>query len=321
MAWIVDVPELLARLGIEGKRRGREVWACCPLHEERTPSWQIRDDEESPERHGRWRCLGACHTGGSPTGLVMQLLGLGAREAWAWIKSGAAREAVPPFEVEIVPGPPLRGAMRLPRGVIVAPLCEWPSPARDYLVRDRGVTEDQVERWGLGYAVDGRLAGRVVMPWRDERGKLLGYTARTFVDDAKKYLEPDSDEGAEKSAVYGEEHWQPPGHRDTLVVVEGGFDGYAVERATGLPFGALRGSQLLPGHLARLSTWQRVVIASDPDKAGKGLADALADALARYAVVTRPELPAGRDVAKIYMRDGAEAVARLLGVQLEPAPF
>ena len=45
----VDVAALLAFLGIKGRRRGSEWWACCPFHEEREPSWQIHDNADDLE--------------------------------------------------------------------------------------------------------------------------------------------------------------------------------------------------------------------------------------------------------------------------------
>ena len=40
------------------KRAGRLFQACCPFHEESTPSFKV-----DPDR-GSWRCYGACGEGG-----------------------------------------------------------------------------------------------------------------------------------------------------------------------------------------------------------------------------------------------------------------
>lgn len=311
---MVDVPALLERLGVEGKRRGpREIWACCPLpgHDEKTPSFQIRDDP-SDDKHGLWRCLGRCHDGGTPTSLVAKVLGISSCEAQDWIRGVAEAPPRETLRVELRPTRQSPSGFTLPAGVKIVPLRQWVSPARAYAER-RGLTEEQVERWGLGYAVDGRLAGRVVLPWRDTRGSLQGYTARTFVESPKKYLEPDASEGAERAAIYGEQHWPPAGERDEVVVLEGGFDGFAVERAAGSHFGAVCGSVLLPGHVARLSTWRRVVIASDPDAAGTGLLEAVRAALARWVELRSAALPPGYDCNKLERRFGASALRDVLG--------
>lgn len=294
---LVNVPSLLERLGIKVKRRGREWWACCPLHEERTPSWQMRDDDQDPDRHGRWRCLGACHTGGGPIGLVMRVLGLDAKAAWEWIKSGSTIDRIP-LAIEFGGEAPDLSrfifGFNLPLGVEFASFFEWPRPAATY-VQSRGVTAEQVDRWGLGFSTGGKLAHRVVMPWRDGMtGKLLGYTARSYVQGAKRYLEPGEREGAARGAVYGEEHWPPPGARDTVVVIEGGFDGFAVERATGFSFGAACGSQLLPAHAAKLSTFKTVIVATGTfDEAARKFHDTIVGTLVRHVRVVSVDLPVG----------------------------
>lgn len=311
----VDVPVLLERLGIQAKRKGREWWACCPLHGERTPSWQMRDDPDDADKHGRWRCLGACHEGGGPAGLVMRVLGYeSARQAWDWIRGNAAlpeEERSLSVTVEPAGAALLRRGFHLPEGVRFPPLDEWPSPARSYLL-GRGVTEEQIDRWGIGYAVDGWLAGRIVLPWRDAQVRLVGYTARAFLPGQKRYREPRAEEGADRSAVYGEEHWPHPGARKAVIVTEGALDALAVERSVWTPVAALCGSVLLPGHVARLSTFKRVVVAGDPDKAGQGLVEAAVAALSRWVEVRRVSLPEGYDCARLASEAGTEALAGVL---------
>lgn len=317
---LVDVPSLLDRLGITAKRKGREWWACCPLHEERTPSWQMRDDDQDPDRHGRWRCLGACHTGGGPIGLVMHVLSLEAREAWEWIKTGSVIERIA-LAISFDDGAPDLSrfvfGFRLPLGVEFAPFFDWPKPAANYL-ESRGVTAEQVDRWGIGYAMGGKLAQRIVFPWRDGiDGKLLGYTARAYVPGNKRYLEPGEKEGAARGAVYGEEHWPPPRARDVVVVTEGSIDGLAIERATGLAFGAACGSQLLPAHAAKLSTFPTVLVASDPDEAGRKFQASIAGMLARWSRVVPVDLPTGDkpgryDPARIEVELGREVLGNAI---------
>lgn len=311
---LVNVPSLLERLGIKAKRKGREWWACCPLHQERTPSWQIRDDEDDPTRHGRWRCLGACHTGGGPVSLVMSVLAMSSREAWEWLRTGSVVERhvlAIDFEETTPDLSRLVTGFRLPLGVEFAPLCEWPEAARAYIL-GRGVTEEQVDRWGIGYATGGKLAHRIVFPWRSGRGELLGYTARTILKDAKRYREPSEEEGAPRGAVYGEELWPAPKARDTLVVIEGGFNGLAVERATGLPFGAACGSQFLPAHAAKISTFRRVVVIGDPDEAGRGFREAIVGGIGRWSEVVPIDLDRGFDPARIAVERGEHALKAII---------
>lgn len=317
MPSLVDVEALLARLGISATRKGKELWACCPFHDEDTPSFQIRDTPEDPERHGLWRCLGACHDGGTAAELARRVLGFeGEREARSWLASGAVRELPPPIGAVEFVAPRQTGPRReidLPAGVRVAPLDDWPRAAREY-AEGRGMTEAQRARYGVGYAVDGRLAGRIVFPWREPDGRVRGWTARAFLPSLRKHDEPAAEDGAPLGWVLGSEGWPPVGERRAVVVVEGAWDGLAVERATGLPWGAARGSNLLPAHAARLATFPEVVVAGDPDAAGRRFAEALRAALGRWSKLRFGEIPPGWDPAKLEARRGRAALAAALGV-------
>lgn len=306
----IDPGVLLERLGIEAKpdRRGR-FHALCPNHADRKPSWMFwlehRDDSL------RHKCI-ACGWGGGAESLVSKVLGIPFKEARAWIESAATaapRHVALHSEVEI--REPRRSHFQLPQGVIQKPVQEWPQPPRQYLF-DRGVPDAQAEFWELGYAVDGRLAGRIVIPVRDLNLRLVSYTARAFVRTRRKYLEPTTEEGADKAAIFGEERWPPVVNRDLVVVVEGGFDGMAVERATRLPFAGLYGSEFVPGHAAKLGTWKRILLITDPDDAGERVATEIRGQLGRWATFKRITLPEGEDCASLAKLDLAPLRDRIL---------
>ena len=309
----LDVPALLGRLGLDAKRSGREWWARCPFHGEDTPSFSVADRPGDEQKHAHYRCFGACEVrGGSAVGLVMRLLDLDPRDAYRWIFSGAEADAEPPpaLEVEVFPAR-AAGPLRLPSGVVLAPLARWVTPARRY-AESRGLTAEQVARWRLGYAVEGYLAGRLVLPVRGRAGKLLAYTGRTFVGGPKKWRDAQQGDHPDEGAVFGEEHWPPPAERRRVVLAEACLDALAVERAApGVPVAAAYGSELMPGHVARLSTFQEVVVASDPDDAGDKLAAQVRAALGRWARVRRAALPDGYDPCALEREDPAALLAAL----------
>lgn len=307
----VNVPMLLERLGIRGEPRGRDIWACCPFHEERTPSWHIRN-EPGNEKHGQHICHG-CEVGGSAVFLVMRMLDLPAGEAWRLIQSDAPLQAQLRMHVRVEVGATKKRRFQLPPLVIIGrPLERWPSEAQRYLAK-RGVDQAELERWEIGYAVDGRLAGRIVIPVRNGRGEYVSYTARAFgASPLIKYKEPLEEEFARKDAIFGEWGWPAHVERDVVVVVEGGFNALAVQRATGHSFAALFGSEYMPSHGVRLSTFKRVVIASDPDKAGEKMRTAMR-ALSRWTQVLHVKFPTGMDANDIAMQeDGQRVLADLV---------
>lgn len=300
------VERVLARLGIEAKRQGREQLALCPSkdHDDKHPSWRIRD-EEGHERDGFHNCF-SCSFGGGLIELVKEVLGFKSREAKEWLATDAP-VPIPPSAVELRSNPP---GFRLPAGVEIAPLRQWPTPARRY-AQSRHLTPGQVDRWGLGYALAGRLQGRLVVPVRDRRGLPCGYTARGFEGQSKRYLEPEAWEGADQGVLFGEQHWAGCNvATGTLIVVEGALNALAVERALAhverkdcrdivpqMPcLAATRGSQLSPAAALKLAAFREVIVATDPDPAGDRLAEQIAWVLARQGVrCERARLPEGTD--------------------------
>lgn len=326
----VDVPAVLERLGVEVKKHaGREIWAPCPLHgvagkPERTPSFRIRNDP-GDEKHGFYQCFGSCE-GERRNGGILKLVRLvldlpGWKEARAWLRGQEIEREPepPPARVAVVSSPPtiLGRGMPAPKGAVVASVTSWPSPARRYLTERRGVPPEQAERWGLGYASVGRLAGRIYLPAHDRAGRLINYTARSFVGHDQKFKEPPEGSGADKGAVYGERFWPAPDERRVVVAVESALNALAVERAAGLHVGAIFGSEVLPAHLLRFGSFGIVLVASDPDAAGEKYFRAIRAGLARHAKVERVEIPEqtdcadlGRDQPDILRRAILEAAGR-----------
>lgn len=307
----VVVSEVLQRLGVEARRRGREWSALCPNkeHKDRDPSWRIRDEPGS-DRHGMHHCF-PCGFGGTVEDLVIYLLDVPWREAKTWLDGGTVEIDRPVAgRVELKVRSPSRG-FRLPAGVELEPFDGWPTSVRRY-AQSRGITAKQVFHWGIGFAVEGRLGGRIVFIKRDSSGTLAGYTARTFVDDKRRYREPEPWEKPRPQVMFGEEHW--PSNRSTarLYVLEGAINALAVERAVDVShFAVTSGSQLYAIHAAKLIGWGEVVLVTDPDTAGDKLAATIDMALARHVgdgKVRRVVLPKGQDAASLPERELTEAL-------------
>jgi len=303
---MIDIARLLQLLGIDAKRRRYDWWACCPCHGEREPSWHMVDRPGS-ERHGAHHCFG-CEFGGGPFDLVQQVLGFATIAAVRkWLAdNGFAIEQRLPATIEVI-GMAVQAAKRfcLPRGVIVAPLSQWVSPARRY-VESRGITVEQVDKWQIGYAVSGRLRGRIVFPFRAADCSLTSYSARAFGADEKRYLTPDESECADSSAVFGASRWLV--NRRRLVLAEGVINALACERAGAEAIGALNGSHLTERALLQLGTFDELVAAVDPDQAGDRVWQQLRP-LARWTKLKRAAIPIGFDAAELPRQQLAELIA------------
>lgn len=306
---MIDVGHLLEALGVEAKREGHNQVARCPFpeHDDRHPSFKVRDQPGNP-RHGLYVC--SCGRGGSPRTLVHDLAGILWDDIDSWLTEhgvfGEETDIEGEARVELVGEE--RKPFRLPAGVHFRPLAKWPGPARDYAL-GRGLTAEQVERWGIGYSIDGRLHGRIVIPIRGEQGDVQSYMARSFLPSARRYLTPASEENPKPGACFGAERWGA--ERGTVVLCEGALKCLAVDRVVSVPVAAVGGNQVQPDHIALLSSFERVVVLPDADSAGDGVAAQVWAALARWRPVVRLDL--GQDADEVAVETLKERLASVVG--------
>lgn len=308
----MSLEPLLEELGVLGlQRKGKEVWARCPAHDEKTGSWSILDDATS-ERHGAHFCFGCGFAGGLPQ-LVKAIHGSTFDAALDWLEQRGWMRGAPPGDAPAgtrVVLAKTKPSFRLPPEVVIAPLDQWPSPLKRYALK-RGLTPEDVMKWGLGYSVDGKLGTRIVFPVR-EGGRIQTYSARAVDGSTPKYLAPKTRDGADASAMFGSSRWPASGsERDVVVLTEGAMDAVAVHRATGLCVAAEHGSELRERQLGRLSTFKTVIVASDPDAAGEKVREAAA-ALRRYCRVRYASFLARDDAAALAQREGDEALDEVI---------
>jgi len=293
VAAMTRVEQVLKALGIKYAQQGDEFSAHCPYHDDLNPSWAIK---WKGDKSGLHHCF-SCSSGGTLNDLVVHCRRIHYIEAKRWIESVAGSEETGPARAPIVVlrSPDLGGkGFRLPLEVCCEELLgDWPTPPREY-ARARGVTAIQASRWGVGYAVVGRLQGRLVLVVRNRLAQPRSYMARDYLGEGKRYLYPRTEERPDLDVVFGEQHW-PPSGRDRVVVTEGALDALAAERAGAQYVAAIGGSQVRPMHVTKISTFREAVVMTDPDEAGENAAENLRAMLGRSVSVVRVKLATGRD--------------------------
>lgn len=305
----INVEKLLAALRIDYRKRGKEFFAPCPsgTHDDAHASWRMRSDPRS-WKHGYHHCF-SCKFGGGPADLVMHLRKYRARAvAWEWIEKlfvEGATEMAPP---DLLNWHLDYGRLfKIPDDVDFGPIETWVGPARSYALK-RGITPDQVERWGIGNAVTGKLANRIVFPTRDYDGVARNYTARTYLStEEKRYYASPAYENPDIGSMFGMQTWpEELGEREVVCVFEGAINGLAIERAApNLPLAGLSGSDLHLEHACHLSSFKYRLIATDPDKSGNKAAQRILDLGPGERVI----LPSGEDAASLDV----ETLKRCLG--------
>lgn len=189
------------------------------------------------------------------------------------------------------------------------PCCALPlDPTHPYLF-ERGLTPAQIEAFGLGYCVRGRLRGRVCIPLHSRDGKrILAYSGRwandIVPDGTPRYLMP---RGFKKSAmlfnyhrVVGSQH---------LVIVEGYWSVFRLH-ALDMPAVALMGTSLSDrqSDLLHQSGARRLTLLLDGDQAGRTATAAALPRLASRFFVRTPTLPDGQSPDTVTEKALLEAV-------------
>ena len=320
-----DIVEVVGRR-VELKKAGREFKACCPFHDEKTPSFTV-----SPHK-GFYHCFG-CGAHGTAIGFLMEFDHMSFVDA---IESLASQ-----MGVEVPRDESDRPARRYDELFTLMSntqqhwqnrLREHP-PAVDYL-KHRGVDGATAKRFGIGYAPDGwselidkfggspealerllatglvirkdngrhydRFRDRIMFPIRDARGRCIAFGGRAMGDGEPKYLNsPETvlfHKGRELYGLY--EARQALRHIERLVVVEGYMDVVALARH-GINFAvATLGTATTPDHLNQLfRLTDRVEFCFDGDRAGK-------KAAWRALETTLPHIRDGRQVHFVFLPQG-----------------
>lgn len=96
--------------------------------------------------------------------------------------------------------------------------------ALKYLIKDRGITFEDIIKFNIGFCETGRYKNKIIIPSYNKEGKLEYFVARSFEEDPFQKIDaPQSDKN-----IIGFEstiNWDLP-----LIIVEGPFDALSVKR-------------------------------------------------------------------------------------------
>ena len=313
-------------------RNGRQWKGCCPFHNEKTPSFYVYDDH--------FHCFG-CGAHGDAISFLMRAEGASFPEAVERLASEAGLE---------VPKPSREARAREQRardlhGVLAAAEAAFRArlhrpegrAALDYL-RRRGLSDETIDRFGLGWSGEGRGAlaaelkaegiepaqlveaglmkardeggggfsdfffNRVMFPIRDRRGRTISFGGRLLGDGQPKYVNgPETALFQKRRSLYGLDLAREAAFRGAPVVaVEGYMDVIALHQGGFNGAVAPLGTALTVEQLGAL--WQlspEPVLCFDGDAAG-------ARAAARAAEVALPLLAPERSLRLATLPPGED---------------
>ena len=301
----LDIVEIVGQT-VKLRRTGKNYIGFCPFHSNtRTPAFVIFPETQT------WRCFGQCNEGGDIFGYMMK------REGWDF--NEALRQLAERAGVTLVQHTPEGAADEQTRQDLSAVLEEAASffrqqmlttpagnKALDYLHK-RGLTDETIKVWGLGYAPgswnalldhlrlknfqpaimaaaglmterdDGsiydRFRNRLMFPIRGPYGQLTGFGGRVLdPNDVPKYLNsPATDVFDKGRLLYGLDLARKSIRSlNQAVIVEGYMDVVGLHQAGFSNAVSPMGTALTEDQFRLIKRLTRnVVLALDPDAAGQ----------------------------------------------------
>jgi DNA primase len=328
-----DIVELIgARVPL--KKSGREFKACCPFHDEKSPSFWVSPDKQF------YHCFG-CGAHGTSLGFLMNYDRLSFPEAIEELASRAGVEI--PRDTRPDDGRNREDADLAALMARVAAHWAQQLPgnrrAAEYIAR-RGLSPETLQKFSIGYAAQSwndvlqrfgaqardrqallaaglvierdaaagpggdklydRFRDRIMFPIRDARGRVIAFGGRIIDQGEPKYLNsPETSLFHKGRELYG--LYEVRQSRQTLrrlMVVEGYMDVVRLHQA-GIEYAvATLGTATTPEHLKRaFRLVNEIVFAFEGDRAGRAAAwRALNNAL--------PEVREGRQLRFLFLPEG-----------------
>jgi DNA primase len=300
----IDIVDLVSET-VDLRRSGRNYTGFCPFHSNtRTPAFAVWSET------GTWRCFGECNDGGDIFKFVMKKEGADFSEALRVLAERAGVDLKPPTPAEqeqAEENERLRALLEDAVTFYRHNLLNSPAGAAalDYL-HQRGLTDETIEAFGLGLSPNAweaaavyfkskgyseqelldtglvssrdsggiydRFRNRVVLPIRDERGRMAGFGARTLDPEGlPKYLNSPQTEVFDKGRIlFGlDQGRRDIRAKDQVVIVEGYMGVLAPHQHDFKNVVATMGTALTEHHLRLIKRFtRRIVLAMDSDAAG-----------------------------------------------------
>ncbi|MBL4852349.1 MAG: DNA primase [Gammaproteobacteria bacterium] len=328
-----DIVELIdARVTL--KKAGKDFHACCPFHNEKTPSFTVSQNKQF------YHCFG-CGAHGSAIGFLMEYDNLDFVEAIQELADSLSldvpREDGGTFQRPSTDTKALFALTELANDFYQTQLRQHAQKqqAVDYL-KGRGLSGQIAKRFALGFCADewraiqtalgsdegrreqlvevgllikksandyyDRFRHRIMFPIRDLRGRVVGFGGRVLGDGTPKYLNsPETPLFHKGKELYGfYEACQSNRKLNQVLVVEGYMDVVALAQY-GITYAvATLGTATSVEHIERLfRKVEDIIFCFDGDRAGR-------DAAWRALENTLPTLHEGRQIRFLFLPDGED---------------
>ncbi|PAF46527.1 DNA primase [Helicobacter sp. 12S02634-8] len=339
---VIDIIDVIGGY-IELKRVGSNFSACCPFHDEKTPSFIVNRTK------GLYHCYG-CGVGGDAIKFVMEYEKISFAEAVEKI----AEICNYPLEYE------KSTILRKDDSKLLEAMARFYhkrllelAPYREYLLQ-RGVSEASIEKFTLGFCgasfesvrfvqdnglskdelvalgvlgedqarVYARFAERIMFPIHSPNGKVVGFGGRTLKEGLAKYINsPQSKQFNKSKLLYGyhiaKEHIYK---YNQIIITEGYLDVILLHQAGFNTAVATLGTALTSEHLPLLAKGSpKIILSYDGDKAGINAALRASEMLAKESKTGGVVIfEGGLDPADMVVQKKTDVLQALFS---KPMPF
>jgi DNA primase len=332
----IDIVEVVGQFAAL-KKAGRNLTALCPFHSEKHPSFFVYPEQQS------WHCFGACNTGGDVFAFIMKKEGLDfgetlrilAQRVGVTLPSRAPEErkeekeeffkvneaAAVFFHNLLINSPAATKAKSYveKRGFTLKTIADFQlgfaldswDTLKNYL-KEKGHSEETMTTAGLlikgedGRTYD-RFRGKLMIPIRDIKGRVMGFGARVLDDSLPKYVNsPQSPTFDKSSTLYGIDRAATAiKKQDRAIIMEGYMDVIMAHQQGVTEAVASMGTAITENQVNILKKLSRNLILSlDADAAGE-------EAMLRtvgYENILNAEmrviiLPNGKDPDEVMLED------------------
>ncbi|MGB5325704.1 MAG: DNA primase [Pseudomonadales bacterium] len=333
----VDIVEVIDQR-VTLKKAGRSYKACCPFHNEKTPSFNVNADKQF------YYCFG-CGAGGNAIGFLMDYDNVDFPAAVEALAAQAGmevpREKTSPQNAKLQKkSQSIFDVLAFANRFYQQQLRKHDTRKRavDYL-KNRGVSGEIARDFALGFVPEGwdnllqaarkenfsteqiklledagmlvkkdngqyydRFRNRIIFPIRDNRGRVIAFGGRVLDDDLPKYLNsPETEVFYKQRELYGlYEARKLNRSLDQLVLVEGYMDVIALFQF-GISYAlATLGTASNIAHLEKIFRHtNRLVVCFDGDAAGRKAAQRLLE-------IALPAMRDGREILFMYLPAGED---------------
>ncbi len=343
-----DIVEIVSQY-VALKQKGREFVGLCPFHEDHKPSMYVAPAKQI------YKCF-ACGAGGNTIQFVMGFEKLSFPEA---VRTLAERLSIPlPKENESAPQPAglskseLIAAVEATANYYRKALFSPAGAAALAYAKDRGISDESLEKFGVGFAPDAwdsvaknapkrgfsveqlvaaglvkrrdegpgcydYFRNRLMFPIRDISGRTIAFGGRALAADEKaKYLNsPESVLFDKSSLVYGLSMAREQIVKSKQVVVAEGYFDVLMPHQYGITnVVATLGTSLTERHVRLLSRYaNEAVLIFDADTAGAAATErAIQLFLAQKLHVRVATIPTGKDPCDYVISEGTEGLQKLI---------